>query len=152
MIIEIIISGPETLLFLEWTWYLSFWQFSEIFRCIPQIGHSNKLSDGYEIKERTVKIWIMLIMKGQRFFILRQHTDILSWLDIYYHKERSKFTPEKIHWWNVESDAQLLDCILTESAGSHCDYPNETDITAWLELLMSKVLINLESGNINFDP
>ena len=31
---------------------------------------------------------------------------------------------------NVESDAQLLDCILTESAGSHCDYPNETDITA----------------------
>ena len=95
MIIEIIISGPETLLFLEWTWYLSFWRFSEFFRCIPQIGHSNKLSDGYEIKERTVKIWIMLIMKGQLFFILRQHTDILSWLDIYYHKERSKFTPKK---------------------------------------------------------
>ena len=55
-----------------------------------------KMSDGYEIKERTVKIWIMLTMKGQLFFILPQHTDILSWLDIYYHKERSKLTSEKL--------------------------------------------------------
>ena len=61
-----------------------------------QIRAGNKMSDGYEIKERTVKIWIMLTMKGQLFFILRQHTDILSWLDIYYHKERSKLTSEKL--------------------------------------------------------
>ena len=61
-----------------------------------QIRAGNKMSDGYEIKERTVKIWIMLIMKGQLFFILPQHTDILSWLDIYYHKERSKLTSEKL--------------------------------------------------------
>ena len=108
---EINISGPETpvkqasrTLFSWMNFVFQFLTFFTIFRCIPQIGHSNKMSDGYEIKERTVKIWIMLIMKGQRFFISRRHTDTLSWLDIYYHKERSKLKPE--NWLIiVESDA-----------------------------------------------
>ena len=55
---------------------------TELFRsdlaCRTVIDHVNKMSDGYEIKERPVKIWIMLIMRGQLFFILLQHTDILS--------------------------------------------------------------------------
>ena len=102
-------SSPDRrLYFLEWTWYLNFSQFSEMY----QIGDGNKMSDGYEIKERTVKIWIMLIMKGQQFFISRQHTDILSWLDIYYHKERSKFTPEKIHW---SMSKAMLSCLIAFS-------------------------------------
>ena len=73
---------------------------AELFRsdlaCRTLIGHVNIMSDGYEIKERPVKIWIMLIMKGQLFFILLQHTDILSWLDICYHKEWSKLPSEKL--------------------------------------------------------
>ena len=120
-----------------------------------QIRAGNKMSDGYEIKERTVKIWIMLIMKGQLFFILPQHTDILSWLDIYYHKERSKLTSEKIidqcpnwcwaAWWH--SKIIMVACLVTLR---HAD-PIETGITACIDPLMYRELIHLKTAFVYFD-